>query len=86
MRIETVAVRSLEYFHHRRALTLDDMYGRIPENSESVFRGAVQRDGVPVSDILQVWLDVSSHPARGKAQAAEIRKKVLFRFFKKERA
>jgi hypothetical protein len=59
---------------------------RIPENPESVFCGAVQRDGVPVSDIFQVWLDVSSHPARGKAQAAEIRKKVLFMLFKKERA
>jgi hypothetical protein len=62
-----------------------DVYVRIPENPESVFRGAVQRDGVPVSDILQVWLDVSSHPARGKAQAAEIRKKALFRSFKKGR-
>ena len=63
-----------------------DVYVRIPENPESVFRGAVQRDGVPVSDILQVWLDVSNHPARGKAQAAEICKKVLSRLFKKERA
>lgn len=63
-----------------------DVYVRIPENPESVFRAAVQRDGVPVSDILQVWLDVSNHPARGRAQAAEIRKKVLFRLFKKERA
>jgi hypothetical protein len=63
-----------------------DVYVRIPENPESVFRGAVQRDGVPVSDILQVWLDVSNHPARGKAQADEIRKRVLSRLFKKDRA
>jgi hypothetical protein len=63
-----------------------DVYVRIPENPESVFRAAVQRDGVPVSDILQVWLDVSSHPARGRAQADEIRKRVLSRLFKKERA
>ncbi|MGA8619593.1 MAG: hypothetical protein WB660_13890 [Candidatus Sulfotelmatobacter sp.] len=63
-----------------------DVYMRIPENPESVFRSAVQRDGVPVSDILQVWLDVSNHPARGKAQADEIRKRVLSRLFKKERA
>jgi hypothetical protein len=63
-----------------------DLYVRIPENHESVFRGAVQQDGLPVSDILQVWLDVSNHPARGRAQADEIRKKVLSRLFKKERA
>src|SRR5216684_1222030 len=63
-----------------------DLYVRIPENAESVFRGAVERDRVPVSDILQVWLDVSNHPARGRAQADEIRKRVLSRSFKKERA
>jgi len=63
-----------------------DVNVRIPENPESVFRAAVQRDGVPVSDIVQVWLDVSNHPARGRAQADEIRKSVLSRLFKKERA
>lgn len=63
-----------------------DVYVRIPENPESVFRAAVERDGLPVSDILQVWLDVSNHPARGKVQADEIRKRVLSRLFKKERA
>jgi hypothetical protein len=63
-----------------------DVYVRIPENPEAVFRAAVERDGVPVSDILQVWLDVSNHPARGKAQADEIRKKVLSGLFKKKRA
>jgi hypothetical protein len=63
-----------------------DLYVRIPESPESVFRAAVRRDGIPFSDILQVWLDVSSHPARGKAQADEIRKRVLSRLFKKERA
>jgi hypothetical protein len=62
------------------------VYVRIPENPEAVFRAAVERDGVPVSDILQVWLDVSNHPARGKAQADEIRKKVLSGLFKKKRA
>ena len=28
---------------------------------EAVFRAAVMRQGVPVSDVLQVWLDVSTH-------------------------
>jgi hypothetical protein len=44
---------------------------RIPENKEAVFRSAVRHNGIPVSDTLQVWLDVSSHPTRGKEQAGE---------------
>jgi hypothetical protein len=59
-----------------------DAYIRIPENPESIFRAAVERDGLPVSDVLQVWLDVSHHPARGKAQADVIRKKVLSHLFR----
>jgi hypothetical protein len=62
-----------------------DVHVRIPENPESVFRAAIEQDGVPVSDILQVWLDVSNHPARGKAQADEIYKRVLSGLFKKGR-
>jgi hypothetical protein len=54
-----------------------DIFIRIPRNPESVFRAAVERDGVPASDVLQVWLDVSNHPARGKAQANLLRKRVL---------
>lgn len=54
-----------------------DVYVRVPAFRESVFRGAIVRDDVPVSDILQVWLDVSSHPARGEEQAEEIRRRVL---------
>jgi hypothetical protein len=30
-----------------------------------------------VSDILQIWLDVSPDPARGREQAEIIRKRVL---------
>jgi hypothetical protein len=54
-----------------------DAYIRVPANRESVFRAAVIRDGLPVSDILQVWLDASTHPARGREQAGEIRQRVL---------
>ena len=43
----------------------------------SVFRGAVQVRGARVSDILQVWLDVSSHPARGSEQADHLARTVL---------
>jgi hypothetical protein len=61
-----------------------DVYVRIPAFRESVFRAAVVRNGVPVADILQVWLDVSSHPARGEAQAEEIRHRVLAPIFKEK--
>jgi hypothetical protein len=43
----------------------------------SVFRGMVSVDGAAVSDVLQVWLDVASHPARGREQADVIRQRVL---------
>ncbi len=54
-----------------------DVLLRIPENKESLFRPVVRRDGTPVSDIIQVWLDVANDPARGKEQAEQIWKKVL---------
>ncbi len=54
-----------------------DIYVRIPGNRESVFRGLVEKNGLPVSDILQVWLDVGQHPARGKEQADVIWRKIL---------
>jgi len=43
----------------------------------AVFRGAVEVDDVAVSDVLQIWLDVSAHPSRGEEQADLIRRKVL---------
>jgi hypothetical protein len=61
-----------------------DVLVRIPAFRESVFRAAVVRDGVPIADILQVWLDVSSHPARGEAQAEEIRHRVLAPIFEEK--
>lgn len=44
---------------------------------ESVFRGMVSANGMAACDVLQVWLDVSSHPSRGREQADLIRRKVL---------
>jgi len=54
-----------------------DIYIRIPGNRESVFRGAIRKDGVPASDILQIWLDVAQHPSRGREQADVIWRKIL---------
>lgn len=44
---------------------------------ESVFRGMVSANGMAACDVLQVWLDVSSHASRGREQADLIRRKVL---------
>lgn len=60
-----------------------DVLIRIPANREAIFRASVIRDGVPISDILQVWHDVSTHPARGREQADEIRRRVLKPLFGK---
>ncbi len=54
-----------------------DVYVRIPLAPESVFRSVVRQNDVLVCDVLQVWLDVAGHPARGGAQALEIERRVL---------
>jgi hypothetical protein len=54
-----------------------DVFIRVPRNRESVFRGAIVKERVPVSDVLQVWLDVAQHPSRGREQADLIWRKIL---------
>jgi hypothetical protein len=54
-----------------------DVYLRVPRNGESVFRAVVLNDGVPVCDVLQVWLDIAQHPSRGREQADLIWRKIL---------
>lgn len=46
---------------------------------QSVFRGMVRPEGMAASDVLQVWVDVASHPSRGREQADLIHKRVLRR-------
>jgi len=58
-----------------------DVMVRLAPRSQSIFRGAVPVDGVPVADVIQVWLDVQNHPARGRQQADEIRRRVLAPLF-----
>lgn len=43
-----------------------DIYVRVPGKRESIFRGVVRKDGVPVSDIVQIWLNAGQHASRGK--------------------
>lgn len=54
-----------------------DVLLRVPDNQESIFRPVVWKGNAPVSDVLQIWLDVANHPARGKEQAEQIWRKVL---------
>lgn len=44
---------------------------------QSIYRGAVLVDDMPVSDVLQIWLDASAHPSRGKEQADYLERTVL---------
>ncbi|KVE03999.1 hypothetical protein [Burkholderia anthina] len=54
-----------------------DLVLQQPGFPQSLGRGVVYRNGLPVTDIIQVWLDVSAHPARGAEQAAELEHGVL---------
>ena len=44
---------------------------------QSIYRGLVRVNDTPVSDILQVWLDVSNSPSRGVEQAELIQRRIL---------
>lgn len=56
---------------------IPDVILRIPRAKESVFRGQVMSARGRAADILQVWLDVASHPSRGKEQADFIYQRVI---------
>jgi hypothetical protein len=60
-----------------RSGEVPDLSVRLPSAPQSVFRGQVSADGLPCCDIVQVWLDVSAHPARGSDQADLIERKIL---------
>jgi hypothetical protein len=54
-----------------------DLILRKPLAAESVFRSMVRAGAVPASDVVQIWLDVSTHPTRGEEQANLIYDRVL---------
>jgi hypothetical protein len=64
-----------------RAEFKPDLFVRQPVLRKSVFRAAVTRDGVLVSDIIQIWLDITSPPARDVELADEIRQRALAEIF-----
>ena len=59
-----------------------DLILRQAPSPESVFRGMVSANSMAACDVVQVWLDVPSHPSRGREQADLIRKRVLERVIK----
>jgi hypothetical protein len=78
--VERIRPPHLKAFKNLRQCEPDefpDLILRQAPAPQSVFRGLVRPDGVAVCDVLQVWLDVSSHPSRGREQADLIRRKVL---------
>lgn len=54
-----------------------DLIMRRAHAAQSVFRAIARPNGMASCDVLQVWLDVSGHPARGQEQADLIRRRVL---------
>jgi len=58
-----------------------DLFVRQPVFRKSVFKAAVTRDSILVSDIIQIWLDITSPPAGDKALADEIRRHALAQVF-----
>jgi hypothetical protein len=54
-----------------------DLIVRQAPAMQSVFRGVVRPGDMAACDVLQVWVDVSAHPSRGREQADLIRKRVL---------
>jgi hypothetical protein len=78
--VERIRPADLVSFKNLRQCELGeppDLILRQAPAPESVFRGTVSANGMAACDVLQVWLDVSSHPSRGREQADLIRKKVL---------
>lgn len=78
--VERIGPGNLEAWKNLRACESGerpDIILRQAPAAQSVFRGLVRPDGMASCDVLQVWVDVSSHPSRGHEQADLIRKKAL---------
>ena len=77
--LEDISGRVLEQFGLSPAGVGEDVdvIVRRPRNPEAVFRACVVGDGVPAADIVQCWLDISNHPARGREHADQIWRRVL---------
>ena len=54
-----------------------DVLVKIPSFREAVFRAAVIRNNIRISDVVQVWLESSVNSARGVEQADHIKRRCL---------
>lgn len=54
-----------------------DVVLRVPRFPEALYRGVVQPNAAPVTDIIQCWLDTSHHRVRGEEQADYLWRRVL---------
>jgi hypothetical protein len=80
--VQRIRPANLAAWKNLRAISIGespDVIVRQAPAPQSVFRGLVRPDGVAACDVLQVWVDVASHPSRGREQADLIRKRVLHR-------
>jgi len=81
--VPTVWVQSLKSAGDSRGLRVakegerPDLFLQQPGFPQSLIRGAVSRDGTMVTDIIQTWLDVCAHPARGAEMASEFENGIL---------
>jgi hypothetical protein len=77
--LEDISSRVLEQLGLAAAVGSEkvDVIVRRPRYPEAVFRACVVREGVPAADIIQCWLDISDHPARGREHAEQIWRRVL---------
>ena len=62
-----------------------DLFVRQPVFRKSVFKAAVIRDGILVSDIIQIWLDITSPLGRDQELADQIRQYALAKIYAEQR-
>lgn len=84
-RIQPSTLSAWKNLRHCESGESPDLIIRQAPVPQSIFRGLVRPNGMAASDILQVWVDVSSHPSRGREQADFIRKRVLYRMIEEKR-
>jgi hypothetical protein len=75
-RLSSEVLRELELVPAERGAKVD-VHVRQPRWPTAVFKASVLRDRAPVADVIQCWLDVVDHPARGKEQADLIREELF---------
>ena len=62
-----------------------DFVVRPPMFRKSVFKATVTRNGILVSDIIQIWLDITAPPRHDEALADEIRQQALAQVFAEQK-